>query len=186
MSIKIRSSRPSAHDHSESDQIPIVTVGISSGAVTESRLADAAVSTPKMVDGAVTLAKTTTPLRVGMYIGDETETVKTGNATESQIKDFAFYRDIDAALRISRFRVVSRLRSTVSGRTGTMTIYHDLGGTPDLTLYTYSTAYEVKTGTIDVSGLTVGRHTIEVKVTPSSGYGIYNEMIEFYGVQEAE
>jgi len=186
MSIKIRSARPAAHDHSEPDQMPVVTLGIASGAVVESRIADLAVTTPKISDGAVTLAKATTPLRVGIYLGDETEVWKSGPAVESQIKDFAFYRDIDAGLLVSKFRVVARIRVTESGRTGMLKIYHDAGGTPDLTLYTYSTSYEIKTGVIDYSGIAIGRHTIEVKVTPSSGFGIYNEMLEFYGVQEPE
>ena len=70
---------------------------------------------------------------------------------------------------------------TSAGATAHCRIRHDGGGTNDLDLTTTSTSYEIKTGTIDTSLWSAGRHTIEILIDDGSGETITLRETEIYG-----
>lgn len=221
MSIKIRSVRPAPHDHSEADQLPVVTSGVASGAVIETSigadaiLADhiasgqvgtselaavavteaiiasgavvsgkigaAAVTTPAIAPLAVTLEKTSEPVRTALYLGDETE-VSHDTDTMTMKKNWAMGV---APLALDHFVVQCRMRTTTSGQTGLITFFHDfISGAPvDLEFSTVSSGYEVKSGMISVGAWGAGHHTMEMFATATSGYSVYQELFELFSVQ---
>ena len=118
-----------------------------------------------------------------LYHGDEIEVSVTGT-TAGIVKDMAIIKGTTpGGLAVKTLKVVARLKTSLGTAQATLTVHHD-GGVADLTLTSTSITYEEKTGTIDISGWTDGRHTIEIKlVSATAGEIAYNELIEFYGVQ---
>jgi len=177
--VYVRSARPAPHNHSEADQIPVVTDGIEDGAITTAKLADTAVTTAKIADGAVTPAKASAELKSKMYMGDETEVSVTGT-TETELKQFLFVQDGPMGT-INSFYVQATLKSSSSTATASLKIYIDDETTPRLTLSTTSTDYALQTGYFDVSDLTSGIHTIHIKLASDTATETaYNYLLEFY------
>jgi hypothetical protein len=183
--IYIRSARPAPHNHSEPDQIPVVTAGISTGAVTTERLADLAVSTTKIADGAVSLAKAHDALKTSLYVGDETEVSVTG-ITYVDIKSFQFSKDSPGANGLSLVTLIPRaeLRADTSGVTATIGFFVDSEATPRLELTANTSGYTVVSTGFTVSDLAVGTHNLNIKLKASTtGVVVYNKMLEVYGRQ---
>jgi len=178
----IRSTRQYPHDHSEADQIPVVTDGITDAAITTAKLADAAVTTAKIADAAVTPAKASPELRTGMYFGDDTEVSVTGT-TETEVKALYFVQGGPLGT-IASIEVYATLKSSVDTATATLKIYVDDETTARLSLSTTSTTYGLVSGSMDVSDLAAGLHTLHIKlVSDTAGETAYNQMIEFYARQ---
>lgn len=202
MSVKIRSARPAAHDHTEADQIPVVEGGIAdgaiteakigAGAVTETKLGDLQVSSGKLAAGAVVAGKIATG---GVSAEDQladgivtpakaTAALKTAlyvgdetevevsGITETQKKDFAIVKSAAMGIDINTLKIIARIKTNDASYQATLNVYHDGGGVADLTLTSVATTYEEKSGSIDISGWAEGRHTIEVKLVSADAAGI--------------
>jgi len=151
-------------------------------AIAQGKLDLAITDTEVAVGADISKDKLAALARAGMYHGDEVEVSVVGT-TEEQVKDLAIIIDPTNALDLKTLRVIARLKST-NASTASLKIYHDGGGTPDLTLTSISATYEEKAGTIDVSGWGTGRHTVEIKlVDDTAAETAYNELLEIYGVQ---
>ena len=151
--------------------------------IAQSKLSLAITDSEVAVGANISKDKLAALARTGMYHGDEIEVSVTGT-TEEQVKDLAIIRDATNALELKTLKIVARMKSSLGTATASLKVYHDGGATPDLTLTSVSTTYEEKSGTIDVSGWTTGRHTIEIKlVSDTAGETAYDELLEIYGVQ---
>jgi len=180
--VYIRSARPAPHNHSEPDQIPVVTAGIADAAITTVKIADGAVATAKIADAAVTPAKASAELKTGMYIGDETEVSVTGT-TETEVKQFSFIQGGPLGI-VASFYVEATMKSSATTATATMKIYVDGEATARLTLSTTNTDYTRVSGNFSISDLPAGVHVIHVKLVSSTTTDTaYNQMIEFYARQ---
>lgn len=183
--IYIRSARPAPHNHSEPDQIPVVTAGIATGAVTTERIADFAIVEAKIADNAVTLPKAHAALRTSLYVGDETEVSVTGT-TYVDIKAFQFTKELPGANGLSLVELIPRaeLRSDISGITATIGFFVDTETTPRLELSANTSGYTVVSTGFSVADLAVGTHTLTVKLKTGTGsVAVYNRMLEVYGRQ---
>lgn len=183
-SIKVRGlPPPQDHGHTAAgDGGALGSEVVDTSQIKDGALSANAAGRAKMADGFVQLAKVESAVKSAMYHGDEVEVQVTGT-TEEQVKDLAIVIDPTNALALKTLKIVARLKSTTSSQ-ASLKIYHDGGGTPDLTLTSTSATYEEKSGTIDVSGWGTGRHTIEIKLVDDTvGETAYNELLEIYGVQ---
>lgn len=173
--IYIRSARPAPHDHSEPDQIPVVTAGIATGAVTTERLAD----------NAVTLPKAHAALRTTLYVGDETEVSVTGT-TYVDIKTFQFTKAAPGANGLSLVELIPRaeLRSEISGVTATIAFFINTETTPRLELSANTSGYTAVSTGFSVADLGIGTHILTAKLKASTGTVlVFNRMLEVYGRQ---
>jgi len=115
---------------------------------------------------------------------DETEVYVTGTS-ESLFtpldKTFDFIKST-AHLDLESLMVLLQMK--VTGGTGTIKIYMDAEVSPRLTFTTTSTAYEVKEGSVDVSGLPAGLHTLTIRgYTNLSGQSVYLRLYHVLGCE---
>jgi len=113
-----------------------------------------------------------------LLAADSTEVTVTGT-TATQVKDVDFIKNSNT-LDVQTITIAVRIKTDNAGTTGTVRVRHDGGGTDDLTLTTTSTSYEVKTGTIDASGFSSDRHTLEFFMDDGSGDTISMDMTEVW------
>jgi len=176
--VKIRSARPAPHNHSEPDQIPVVTDGIADAAVTSAKLADAAVTTAKIADAAVTTDKVVTTLRQNIYVGDETEVSSTATSYEL-VKEFFITRDPTYGLDPSELRWQVELKNATTTGTTYAALLLDTTSTMGTTSVT-GTDYSLWTGSTAVS-LTTGTHLVQLKIyTSDTSSTAYTRMLELY------
>jgi len=185
--VKIRSARPAPHNHSESDQIPVVTAGIADSAITTAKIADGAVATAKIADlaittakiadAAVTTSKVVTTLRQNIYVGDETEVTSTASAYEV-VKEFYITRDPTYGLDPSELRWQVELKNTATSGTTYAVLWLDTTSTMG-TGYVVGTTYSLWTGSTAVT-LTTGTHLVRLGIYTTTGGSAYTRMLELY------
>ena len=187
MTVVIRSRYPLRHDHTE---VPIGPVrGIATGAVVEPMIASFAVTAPKIATGAVitekvadlavTLPKLETQAKVGIYYGDETEVAETATTYTLKKTIYVLKGAVLGGLALKTMRVLSEVR-TAGG--GLSRLRVTIGPAVWETTFT-STAWELRTGTLDVAAIADGLHTGLVEMHTTAGEIAYNRTIEFYGIQ---
>jgi hypothetical protein len=110
---------------------------------------------------------------------DSTEVTITGT-TATQVKDVDFIKNT-ATLNVATLTIAARIKTSNAGTTGSLRVRLNGAVSDSLVLTTTSTSYEIKTGTIDTSGLTVGRHTLEIFMDDGSGDTITHDMLEVWG-----
>jgi hypothetical protein len=116
---------------------------------------------------------------------DETEVSVTGT-TEMVFspvdKTFDFVKD-STHLNLSSLKVILQMKVTAP-YTGTIKIYLDSEASPRLTFTTTSSSYELKSGTIDISTIAAGLHTLTVKgYTNNAAATVYLRFYQVLGVE---
>lgn len=159
------------------------TSKLEDGAVVEAKLASLSVSTGKLKDQAVTLAKAQQALKINHFVGDETE-VSTLGTTEEDQKIFRMPRATSDVKGIQpvRLHVNAEMKVTDgTSPTGVMKIYIDAEGTPRITLNTTSGTYEMVEGDADISDLANGAHTIKCTLASDEASATaFNDLIEIF------
>ncbi len=156
-------------------------------------VADGAVTSAKIADGAVTTAKVVSDLKKHHYVGDEQDVFITGT-TEKGIKRFLFIKN-SSTFDFKTAIICATVKTSNVSATATLKVYIDLpdnninenyeiinNPTPNLTLTSTSTTFEVKTGSIDISELNSGRHSVFISlVSTDAAQTAYNDLLEFVG-----
>lgn len=88
---------------------------------------------------------------------DATEESVLGN-TPTQVKDMSFIKGV---FNVELLTIEIELKTDNVTNPAICRVRHDGLGSDDLVLQTSSTSYTILDGTIDVSGFSTGRHTIE-------------------------
>ena len=149
---------------------------IEDGAVVENKLADLAISTQKLKDSVVTLAKASNDIRLRHFVGDETEVSISGNV-EEVVKEFNIPKH--AAYNINEIRVLASIKTNDESYTTYLKIYVDDETTARVTLTSTSTNYELVAGEADISDLIYRKHHIKISLVSSDALGIaYNDLID--------
>lgn len=86
--------------------------------------------------------------------------------TPTQVKDMSFIKGVFNAALLT---VEIELKTDNATNPAHCRVRHDGLGSDDLDLTTSSLTYVVLSGTIDVSGFTLGRHTLEFLLDDGSG-----------------
>ena len=110
---------------------------------------------------------------------DSTETTVTGT-TATQVKDLDFVKN-SAGYNGSTITVVAAIKTDNAATTAHLIVEKNGGPTDELDLTTTSTSYEVVSGTIDISGLSAGVHTLEFYLYDGSGDTASLKQLEVYG-----
>ena len=157
------------------------TEKLEDGAATESKIADLAISTLKLKDQAVTLAKAQRALKIHHFVGDETEVSVTG-LTETDIKFFKFPRPTSNERGIQAVVMHINAEVKVTGvAQGTLSVYIDGEGTPRMTVTTTSNTFEMSEAEADISDLANGTHSVRVTfVTNDAAETMTNDLIEIF------
>lgn len=155
------------------------TANIADGAIVETKLASLAVTTGKLSDNAVTLAKSAAALKRHIYIGDDTEQSVVG-VTETEIYTFQMAKSANIS-EFLKLLVQSEMKTSNALYAATMKIYVDAEVSPRITLTSTSATYELQSDNADISDLTIGKHVIHVKlVSADTGATAYNDMLDVF------
>lgn len=130
-------------------------------------VADGSITTAKLADNAVTPAKVTQDIVTQHFVG--TEIPLTSNVqAETSLGQFAFNINSDVNEQWKSFGYSAFVLSSDVGNTVTLKVYIDNThyGTDQTT--TSTSGVVVKNTGIDISSLTVGNHTLELRMTNSS------------------
>ena len=179
-SIKLADNAVDLASSKVTGQIP--TSKLADGSVIESKIGDLEVSTGKLKDQAITLAKAQQALKIHHFVGDETEVSVTGT-TETTIKDFKIPKSSSqtSGIQATKLHVNAQMKTSNVAAQGTLKIYIDGEGSPRITLNTISITYEMVEGVADISDLANGAHDVEVKAVSADGAEtIYNDLIEIF------
>lgn len=155
---------------------------LADGAVIEEKLAALSISTGKLKDQAVSLAKAQQALKIHHFVGDETEVSVLGT-TEVAIKDFKMPKSSsqNSGIQPTKLHVNAQMKTTNAAAQGTLKVYVDGEGTPRITLNTTSATYEMVEGVADISDLSNGAHEVVVKgVSADAAESVYNDLIEIF------
>jgi len=159
------------------------TAKLADGAATEAKIADLAISTLKLKDQSVTIAKSVQAMKIHHFVGDETEVSVTG-LTEGDVKFFAMPRAAspNSGLQPAKMHINAEVKVTGgTAPTGTLKVYFDGEGTARITINTTSGTFEMQEGNADISDLTNGKHTVRVTLnTDEAGATMTNDLIEIF------
>ena len=161
-------------------QLP--TEKLADGAVIEDKLAVLSVSTGKLKDQAVSLAKAQQALKIHHFVGDETEDSVVGiTEVDSKIFKFPKASSNNKGISPTRLHVNAELKTSAAAYQGTLKVYVDGEGTPRITLNTISETYEMVEGDADITDLSPGKHTVTTKLYSADALGtVYNDLIEVF------
>lgn len=156
-------------------QVP--STKIQNGAIIEQKLADLAISTGKLKDNVVTLAKADDDMRLRSFVGDETIVSVTGT-TESIEKELTIPKHA-VKFGATKIRVLAGLYTSDAAFTASLKIYIDSEASARLELTSVSTTSELVAGEFDISDLAQGRHIIQAALVSSDVAGTaYNDLID--------
>ena len=111
---------------------------------------------------------------------DGTEVSVTGT-TPTEKKNLSFIKNTNG-LKGNSLTIVAEIKTNDNGTTAHLRVRIDGSGSDSLDLTTTSTSYEIKSGTIDISGLSAGRHTLEFYLDDGSGDTVSLRELEVYGI----
>ena len=150
---------------------------IKNGAVVEEKLANLSISTDKLQDNVVTLAKANDDVRLKSFVGDETLVSVTG-LTESIEKELTIPKDV-VRFGASKIRVLAGLYSSDAAFTASLKVYIDSETTERLELTSNSETSELVSGEFDISDLGAGKHSVKISLVSSDVAGTaYNDLID--------
>jgi hypothetical protein len=158
------------------------TSKIENGAINEDKLANLSISTGKLKDNVVTLAKAQQALKIHHFTGDETEVSVLGT-TETGVKQFKIVKATSqtSGIQPQKLHVNAEIKTTNVSAQGTLKVYIDAEGTPRITINTTSTSYEMVEGNADISDLANGAHDVIIKLVNADGAETtYNDLIEIF------
>jgi hypothetical protein len=116
-------------------------------------------------------------------VADETEVTVNGT-TPTEKKVFALAIN-PAGFKGNQIAVVAEIKTDNPGTTANFRCRWDNDGTgppAELVLTTTSTSYEIKSGTIDITGEALGRHTLNFYMDDGAGDNVSNRLLEVYGI----
>ncbi len=120
-------------------------------------------------------------LTTGPLVADETEVTVVGD-TPVKVKEFGYAKD-PAGFKGNQLTIVAEFKTSDGGSTAHLRVRLDgAGGGGELDLQTTSTDFVILTGTIDISGLADGKHTVEIYMDDGIGHTITNVLLEIYGI----
>ena len=144
------------------------------GGIVESKIAALAISTGKLKDNVITLAKANDDIKVSHFAGDETEASVTG-ITEVAKKECSFPKKTGYAG--NKIRFIATLKTNDALKTASIKVYVDAEEAARATYTSTSLTYELVGGDIDISDLGIGTHKITLKLVSDAADGIaYNDM----------
>lgn len=111
------------------------------------------------------------PIALRSLLGADSNTVTVTGTTATQVKDIDFIKNT-STLSVATLTIAARIKSSNASYTTTVRVRADGAGTDSLTLTTTSTSLTVVTGTIDASGYSAGRHTLEFFMDSSNASGV--------------
>lgn len=155
---------------------------LANGAVIEDKIAALAISTGKLKDQAVSLAKAQQALKIHHFTGDETEVSVTG-IVEEEVKTFKLVKSSanTKGIQAQRLHINVEIKTSDVTAQGTLKLYMDAEETPRLTVNTSSLTYEMQEDDADISDLTNGSHEAHIKmVSAVAAKTVYNDLIEIF------
>ena len=134
-------------------------------------VADGSITTAKLADNAVTIAKVSTEIATESFFGSEQSILNTGNV-ETSVADLNFIKAIDNTSNWQKLSYKIKLNTDNASNTATFKIYVDtvLYGSGVTTVST--TPVVLSEVDLDISALTAGSHHIELKLNNSSVSGV--------------
>ena len=145
-------------------------------------LEDGSVSTVKIADAAVTLAKMAPTTKQEPYASDENEQEVLG-VTETAIKEFTLLTSSSDQHNWQKMSVNTTMKTSNVANVATLKVYIDAEVSARETLTSSSATYETveSAALIDISDLANGAHTVTVKAySDNASETAYNEVFEFY------
>ena len=176
---KLADSAVDLSNNKVTGQLP--SAKLADGSVIEAKLASLAVSTGKLADSAVSLAKAQQAMKIHHFIGDENEVSVLG-VTETDTKYLSMPRSSspNSGIQATKLHINAEMKVTGSA-TGTLKVYVDAEGTARITLNTTSNTYEMVEGNADISDLSAGKHDITMKMfTDDGAETVYNDLVEIF------
>lgn len=150
---------------------------IEDSAVIEQKLANLAISTSKLKDNTVTLAKASDDVKLKTFIGDETE-VSVSGVTEVGVKEFRFPKHASAFIPL-KFRVIATLKTDNVSYNAILKIFIDEEVDARISFTSTSTDYELVGGEFDISDLGNGVHLVKVILASEDASSTaYSDMID--------
>lgn len=121
------------------------------------------------------------PITLRSLLGADSNTVTVTGTTATQVKDIDIIKNT-STLSVTTLTIAARIKSNNASYTTTLRVRADGSGSDSLTLTTTSTSLTVVTGTIDASGYSAGRHTLEFFMDSSNASGTATmDMTECWG-----
>jgi len=161
-------------------QLP--TEKMKDGAVVEAKIGNLEISTGKLKDQAVSLAKAQQALLIHHLIGDETEVSVTGTGeVDKKIFKIVKASTVNKGMQPQKLHINAEMKTSNVAAQGSLKVYIDAEEIPRITLNTVSTTYEMKEGEADISDLTNGAHEVHIKlVSADVAETAYNDLIEVF------
>lgn len=172
-SIKLATGAVNLDTDKVTGQLP--TNKMKDGAVNEDKLASLAVSTAKLQDNVVTLAKADDDIRLNTFIGDET--IVSCN-DETAIKELTFPVS-NGKYKPSKMRFIGSLKVDTTGATGTLKVFINDEETSRATMNTTETDYELVNAEFDISDLSEGKQKVVIKMSCDvTGALAFNDLVD--------
>ena len=114
-------------------------------------------------------------------MGADSNEVTVVGTTATQRKAFSFVKNT-AAFKGNQLTIVVELKTSNVGTTAHFRVRKDGGGSDDLDLTTTSVTFVILTGTIDITALADGRHTLEFYMDDGVGDTVTNRELEIWGI----
>ena len=118
---------------------------------------------------------------IKLLIGADATEVSVTGTTATERKNISYVKNT-SGFSGNIITVVAEMRNSNSGSTAHLRVRKDGGGSDALDLTTTSTTYNIQTGTIDISGDSAGRHTLEIYLDSGVGHTAFNRELEIYGI----
>ncbi len=115
------------------------------------------------------------------YIGADSNEVTQTGVTPLEVKSLSYIKDVDG-FKGQFLRIIAELKSSDASDFAHLRVRTDGGGGDDLDLTTNSTTEVILTGTIDISGKSLGRHTIEFFIDDGTGDTVTQRELEVWGL----
>lgn len=160
----------------------LASENLEDGAVVEAKIAALAISTGKLKDNVITLAKADAAMKKHSFLSDNTEVSVTG-VTATAVKEYRHIKATDTTKGFApqEFSIQAEMKTSDAAKQGTMEVYVDAEGTPRMTINTTSESYELLSATADISDLTTGKHEVFIKLKNADAAGTtYNRLLEVF------
>jgi len=152
------------------------------GAVVEAKIGNLEISTGKLKDQAVSLAKAQQALRIHHFVGDETEVSVVGTE-ETSVKKFKVVKSSanTKGIQPQKLHINAEVKTSNVAAQGALKAYIDAEETPRITVNTSSVNYEMQEGDADISDLENGAHEVDIRmVSADAAETVYNDLIEIF------
>ena len=111
---------------------------------------------------------------------DEVEVTVVGT-TPTKVKEFGYAKN-SAGFKGNQLTIIAEIKTSNAGTTAHLRVRLDGSGSDSLDLTTTSATFEIKTGTIDITGKADGKRTVEIYLDDGTGDTASNKLLEVYGI----